>query len=315
MKAEPLARLRAWVEGLVPNDRYLQAGRSVIAAAQICSLLFITDDVAFTAAERAAGPCASPWSAIWCSDSRITGGTIVARALSLIVLAAVMMGFKPRWTCIPHFLVSLSMAMAFTVNTGGERVATIITALVIPVCVSDGRSWAWIAGPHSGDRRSPSAGSAAAAVLTIRAQLSIVYLVAAVSKTVTPGWGTGGWLQSVFLDPTFGLPPIVLTPMLPVIENRVVMVVLEVAVVVGELIIAAGVCGNRTLRSVALLVGLGLHASIGLLMGLPAFGAIMVGGLLVARGGCRPPTHARELPDPDADAVLDHPGSLPRMTT
>ncbi|MEU8819350.1 HTTM domain-containing protein [Actinoplanes sp. NPDC048796] len=287
-----MTRLRAWATSFSPIDRYVQAGRSVLAAAQICNLVFITDDVAFTAAERPAGPCASNWLSIWCADMSVTGGTGLARALSLITLAAVMLGFKARLTCIPHFVVTLSIALAFTVNTGGERVATIVTALLIPICLADDRSWAWAAAPHPRPARRED-GAAAAAILTIRIQLAVVYIVASLTKVVTPGWGTGGWIQSVLLDPTFGMPSMILTPLLPLVENHLVMTFIEVGVVAAELIIAAGICGNRRMRLLALMLGLALHSSIGVLMGLPAFSLAMLGSLLVACAGSRQDTRSR----------------------
>ena len=287
MNTEPSTHAKAWAARLAPSDRYVQAGRSVIAVAQICNILLITDEVAFTAPQQPAGPCASNWLSIWCVNSWLTGGTSIARVLSLLILVSVVIGFKPRWTCLPHFVVSLSLAMAFTVNTGGERVASTITALLVVVCLADDRTWAWGRTPLSRADRAGFAGAAAAAVLTIRGQLAVIYLVAAATKVVTPGWGTGGWLQSLLLDTTYGVPPSVLRTVVPIVENQSFLIFLEISVVAVEVAIAIGVCGTRRMRSVALVLGLLLHASIGVFMGLPAFALTMIGSLLVARGGSR----------------------------
>jgi antimicrobial peptide system SdpB family protein len=118
-------------------------------------------------------------------------------------LGLVATGFAPRWLCIPHWYVSFSIASTMPLINGGEQVAEILTALLIPMCLGDTRWWHWA---------KPTAispvwrGSAYAAHVVLRIQVVIIYAEAALSKLAHPAWRHGTAVPILLNDPANGLP-------------------------------------------------------------------------------------------------------------
>jgi antimicrobial peptide system SdpB family protein len=262
------------------RGRPLSAGRCLLAVATLSELLFTADAGLFGSEPR----CSAISSiSLWCVSAAITHTMLLARVLSIAVLLLVVSGYRPRWTCVPHWYVAFSLFSSMPLPNGGDGAAAIVTMLVIPICLGDERVWQWgkpVRLPSPGWR-----GSAVAAHLVIRVQVVIVYLVAAVSKISDPAWRHGVAMYYVFNDQEFGI-PIHSWPLIAELANWGLLIqVLSWSVIVLQLFIAVGAVGPRRLRFTALLAGVSLHLATILVMGLPSFGLTMICLLLIGYGG------------------------------
>lgn len=272
--------------GFEPRGLPLALGRSALALATLTVILFCPDDglFAYTPAYPDGVRCAGVAGlSLWCVMGAHGWALHLDRTLALAVLAVTASGWRPRWTCVPHWYVSFSLAESMTLPNGGEIVAQIATLLLIPVCLADRGRWQW----HRPSTPLPATwrGAAYAAVLTVRAQAAIIYTVAAVSKLREPAWRRGTAMYAVLHDPAYGLPAGVLRHAGAVAGSVPFIAVLTWTVPLVETAIAIAVLGTGRARRLGLVLVVLLHGAIILTMGLVSFGLIMIGLVLVVCSG------------------------------
>ncbi|QFZ21313.1 hypothetical protein [Saccharothrix syringae] len=278
-----LARIGRAAEHHDPRGLPLAFGRSALAAAQLAVLAANSDRVLFHSTVtwdcdgvRAPG--------LWCLTGTAGPGAVLARAVAVVVLVAVLVGFRPRWTCVPHWYVAFSFAADATATNGGDRVTQVATALLVPLCLGDDRVWQWgaVRGPLPPHWR----GAALAGLLGIRVQLCLMYLAAAVSKLGDPEWRRGTALHLVLHDPDYGASASVRDALGPVLGSYWLMALATWAVIAAQLVLAVTVLGGPAARRAALVLGTALHVAIGVVLNLPAFGLAVIALLVV---GCAAP--------------------------
>jgi antimicrobial peptide system SdpB family protein len=231
-------------------------------------------------------------TSLWCIVGSGTHAMLTGRLLAIAVLVAVASGYRPRWTCVPHWYVTFSMASSMTLPNGGDQVAQIVCMLLIPVCLGDRRTWQWR--PSAVPLPPTWRGASYAALMTVRAQTSIIYGTAAVSKLRFRRWRDGTALYSIAFDPSYGMPLALRRLVQPAFRSYPLLATMTWAAVAAELAIAALVlCGWRVRRWASALA-VPLHIGIAVTMGLVSFGVVMIALVAIAYTG-KPP--ARELRD------------------
>lgn len=269
------AGLRARAETFEPRGTPLAVARSLLALASLSVVLTTPDRGLFaaSAAQPTGMRCAGVRAAgLWCLAAQ-AHSLYTARLVTVVVLVAVAIGLSPRWTCVPHWYVTFSLGTATTVANGGESAGRIATALLIPLCLGDGRRWQWSApGPLTPTWR----GAGYAAHLVLRLQVAVIYLCAAGGKLAVPAWRDGSYLAQVFTDPYYGLPQPVRAVLGPVLLAAPVVAVLTWGTIVGELAIAASMAAAPGTRRRALAVAILLHGGITVMVGLVSFGLVMI---------------------------------------
>lgn len=274
-----------------PRGSALAFGRSMIAAGGLLVLLFSPDSALFNDLVRQPN---GMWcsgvraSALWCLAGSSDHGLMLSRVVSIAVLLLVVSGFSPRWTCIPHWYVTFSLASASPTANGGDSIAQIAAMLLIPVCLGDGRKWQW--SPPDSTLPPVWRGSAAAAMLGIRGQIVVIYVTAAASKLMDPFWRNGTALRYVAEDPLGGFPDPILHLLDPLFDVAPLLALTTWSVIGVQVLIAASIAmsSNRCASRIALALGVCLHLTIGALMGLLTFGLIMIGLLIVGSAPNRP---------------------------
>lgn len=216
---------------------------------------------------------------MWCAVGTSNKGLLIGETVSVIVLLAVAVGYRPRWTCVPHWYVTVSFGMSVTQPWGGDAAASIATLLLIPILLGDDRSWQWTR-PTTGMALRWQ-GAAYAAWWLIRIQVAVIYIDAAVSKLTVSQWRNGTAMYAVFDDPSTGMPQALRGLAAPLLHQDVVMRALTIAVPLMELAIACCALGGRALRKRAVLLGLLLHGGIAVMMGLVEFAAVMISVVLL----------------------------------
>ena len=202
------------------------------------------------------------------------------RAVGVLVMAAVVSGWRPRWTCLPHWYAAQSVMMTIAPLEGGDQIAAIGTLLLLPNLLTDARRNHW---------RVPSAGSAGVtrrylghtSVPMVRVQVCVVYLHAAVGKMAEAEWQDGTALYYWLSDPVFGVPSWGATATEWVVGTALGVAALTWSTVLVELALALGIVAGPRLRRVLLVLGLGLHGAIAVLLGLMSFAVTMAGALVV----------------------------------
>ncbi|WP_406074385.1 sporulation-delaying protein SdpB family protein [Micromonospora sp. NBC_01638] len=223
---------------------------------------------------------------IWCVTPNLAAG----RWLSVVVLLVVASGWRPRITALPHWYVSWSLVINATVQDGGDQATTVLTLLLMPICLTDPRRWHWkplaSTGAGQDDASAPSVPSLARitarmTLLLIQIQVAVLYLQASVAKLGVEEWANGTALFYWSSHPGYGSPPW-LRPVTDLITHSPFGVVaLTWGTVALEFALALGIVLSPAARRVLLPVGLLFHAAIALDMGLVSFWAAMSGALLL----------------------------------
>ncbi len=200
-----------------------------------------------------------------------------AKLLAIAVLALVIVGWRPRFTALPHWWISYSFAASASMIDGGDQIAATLTLLLLPVALTDRRSSHW-RGTGSGG---PAASIAAqTGWVLIRVQMAVVYLFAAVLKFPNEEWANGTALYYWWRNPTFGAAGL-LHPVTDWIGRTVLVVPLTWSVLVVELCLAAALVAPLRFRRMLLPIGLIFHLGIAVTHGLITFALTMSAALVL----------------------------------
>ncbi|MUN64559.1 hypothetical protein GMA12_15650 [Kocuria sediminis] len=281
-----LAAVDRSVASFDPTSRFVSAGRTVIALAQLTVLWFTPSEKYFVPllGEFVEPQCRTAVDRISLYCFGWGEGHLVETVVASLVLISVVVGVLPRLTAVLHWWVSLSISTSFALVDGGEAVAQVATFFLVLICAGDSRTWQWGARTPPRDRSRLTPVSWAGHI-GLRAQMAYVYLDSSLSKLAVPDWqqgsavyyvlrgeffGAGNWLGRVVADLS-GVPVVALTLTWGTIA-------LEVAIAVLLLV------RNRW-RVIALVLCVLLHLGIVAVVGLWSFGLIMMGAVIVCTAG------------------------------
>ncbi|MGY0235044.1 sporulation-delaying protein SdpB family protein [Longispora urticae] len=282
-----MAAIRQALAAFEPRTVLFGAARSLLALAQLSIFVFSSDLALFSYTTQAPDGfrCDGLRAAsLWCLGSSGSTGLVVTRVLVFAVLVAVAAGYRPRLTCVPHWYVTYSISASVTQTNGGEQVALIMTVLLVPMCLGDGRAWHW--SPPEQLLQPAWRGAAYAGGLTLRVQAAIVYLWAAVAKLTVAEWRDGTAISNIAHHPYHGFLESLQASIPPVFSSQPAVAALTWGTVSVELLIAVLVLGSKRMCWYALLLGIALHLPIAVLMGLPSFSLVMVALLSMLYASC-----------------------------
>jgi len=275
----------------------LAVGRSLLAAAGLLTVLCSPDAALFVdTAETPNGlHCQGVRAAsLWCLAGPSETGRLISRILVVVVLVAVLIGFRPKWTCFPHWYVAFSFAATMPMSNGGDSIAQIATMLLIPLCLGDDRTWQWT--QPTRPLTSRWRGSALAAHLATRAQISLIYGGAVTFKLMDAPWRHGGAMYLVAQHPRYGFPFSLREVLAPALNSYWFVAALSWSVMAVQVVMAVLILGRRKHRVLALVLGTGLHLGIMFLLSLMTFGLVMIALLII---GSASVTRTQQLDRPD----------------
>ncbi|WP_326645822.1 hypothetical protein OG884_14335 [Streptosporangium sp. NBC_01755] len=202
-----------------------------------------------------------------------------AHPVAIAVLAVAASGWRPRFTALPHWWVAVSFQASATIPDGGDQVAAVLTLLLLPIALTDGRAWHWGHPQAVGD---PVTSLVAwSALLVIRVQVAGIYLQSSVAKLGREEWADGTALYYWLSDPLFGGPGWAAGVLEPLRVSSVGVTLLTWGPVAIEFALVMGLVSRRAVRPYLLVAGLTLHTLIGLLMGLGSFALAMFACLVI----------------------------------
>lgn len=200
------------------------------------------------------------------------------RPVAIGILLVVASGWRPRYTALAHWWVTVSFQASATIPDGGDQVAAVLTLLLLPLALTDGRAWHW---QQPGQVRDPTTSLVAwSALLVIRIQVAGIYLQASMAKLGREEWADGTALYYWLGDPMFGSPGWVSALLAPVLAHPVGVTLLTWGSVAVEFALVLGLVARWPARGYLLAAGVLLHSSIALFMGLGSF-ALAMGAALV----------------------------------
>lgn len=264
-----------------PWSPWITGGRSLLAASMLLSLVLTPQEVFFARllsdpqrlqCEGLGGAslfCLLDVDLLW-----------VARWSAVLVLALVATGLLPALTAMPFSYVAFSVVSSGTLIDGGDQVVLVLSLLLMPYSLADWRVNAWVR-PESvtGEIRS----SIAAVMHTlIRIQISVIYLVACVSKLGTPQWPEGTALYYWTRIPGFGAPEWLSGVLYGATSSSLI----SIALTWGTLLVEFGLgvsmlTSERWRLNVLLPAGAVLHIGILFIMGIASFSLAMCAALLL----------------------------------
>ncbi|MFV7236017.1 sporulation-delaying protein SdpB family protein [Flavobacterium sp. ZB4R12] len=200
--------------------------------------------------------------------------------ISVIILTFVMIGIFPKYTCIPHWFVTYSFSITSACNDGGDQVASIITLLLIPICLLDTRRWHW--SKTQSEKTFIARTIATLSYFLICFQIFVIYFFASVGKFKMEEWKNGTAIYYWLTQPLFGatnfykpfIDLILFSPILTTFFNWSVLFL--------ELIIAFSLFStNKKYRGVILIIGITFHFFILLFLGIVTFSITMSACLIL----------------------------------
>lgn len=280
MLSQAVCRFHQWVLSVNPWTNVYGIARSLIALAS--ALTLATNDASALFMQASGMPSAPrcddlAGAGLYCMSPSLD----VLRWISIAVLLVAASGWRPRWTAIPHWYVTWSYFASATILDGGDQIASILTLLVIPIALGDGRRWHWQAPATRTARGTATTLVALASILLVRVQLAFVYAEAAVGKVRVDEWRNGTATYYYLLDPVFGVADWLRPAMEAVLFSSAGVMALTWGTIALEAALFAGLIAARPYRALLLPLGVAFHLGIALFQGLPSFSLTMVAALLL----------------------------------
>lgn len=202
--------------------------------------------------------------------------------MCILILFLVVIGWRPRFTGIPHYYILYSLQNAATAIDGGEQIGTVITLLLIPITLLDGRKWHWLNVPEkTEDVISVYKNVTIYCIwMAIRFQMSFVYIGAAITRLKNIEWKNGTALYYFFNDPMLGIPDGLKSILEPLLTSWFVIIPTWGTTIV-ELVLFAALFSSKKHWKYYLYLGITLHVGIALFLGLFSFSLTMIGCLIL----------------------------------
>lgn len=205
----------------------------------------------------------------------------IGKAISLVVLFAVLIGWRPSITALPFAWVMFSMNAGLTVVDGGDQVAYVLSVILIPISLTDPRRWHWTdttVQQHS--HYSPYRRMVAViGVWMAQVQVSYIYLNACLTKLSSKEWIDGTSVYYWFTHPMLGAPGY-LQPLAELVTfNAFGVSFITWSVLVLEFTLGISMLVRRLFITPLFVGGALFHTGIALLFGLWSFALVMFGAL------------------------------------
>ncbi|MEM4379995.1 MAG: hypothetical protein QXL01_04840 [Thermoplasmatales archaeon] len=260
--------------------------RTLIALATAITLIFNSRWVLFKI-----GPgildvpkCDSLGISLFCL---LNNNLLLAQILCIGVLLVIASGWRPKYTALFHWWISYSFSSSVSIVDGGDHIATILTTLLIPVCLTDERKWHWKKEPYQMDRNGSSITIriksiiAQLTIVAIQVQIAAIYLHAAIAKISVTDWTNGTVLYYWFNHPVFGAPLWLSALLKPIVSSSYLLTYITWGVMLFELCLFSGLFMSKKFKAYFLTCGISFHFGIFLIHGLFTFFLVMAAALIL----------------------------------
>lgn len=193
----------------------------------------------------------------------------VAKLISIIILALVVSGYIPRITGILHWWVSFSFFNSCLVADGGDQITSVLTLLLIPITLMDGRNNHW----NNAIQTSCYKNFTAFILFSImELQVAVVYLQAGIEKPYKVAeWVDGTAIYYWLNHNVYGASPAVLAWMDTLLDYPFIVSLFTWGAILFELLLFGVFFMARNRRVKLLKLVLAFHFTIIIFHGLPSF--------------------------------------------
>jgi antimicrobial peptide system SdpB family protein len=205
----------------------------------------------------------------------------LAYYLTILVLLVVISGYFSRLSSILHFYICFSFVSSTVLVNGGNKISLVLTLLLIPICFLENRKNHWIeeAKPPNFYRDV----GLNIVLLFARLQICYIYFQTFYKKLEVHEWSNGTVLwyylqKQNHFEADSGLRRMILDV---VLYNDKLLVISTWSVLLVELLLALTLFFKQRDRIYLFLLGLLLHLSIAVFLGLFAFAIVMISALLL----------------------------------
>lgn len=206
----------------------------------------------------------------------------IARWIAVAILVVVASGWRPRFTAPLHWWLTFSLATSAVMVDGGDQVSSVLTLLLLPVALTDGRKWHWqTATSQPGLGHELKALVALFALLAIRVQVAGIYFHAAVGKMRVEEWTDGTVLYYWFTDPQFGATGVIRRLIEPLLRHGPTLALMTWGAMLLELSLFMALVMPKKSWKYLLPLGIAFHASIAIIHGLVSFFFAMAAALVL----------------------------------
>lgn len=199
------------------------------------------------------------------------------------ILFLVLIGWRPRFTGIFHWWVAYSIQASAVTLDGGEQVQAVLTLFLIPLTLTDKRKWHW-SNPEKVETNSPkyiySLIIASLTFIAIRFQVSIIYLNAPLAKLKQEEWINGTAVYYFLNDSMLGMPPLMANIFNKILTTSLVVIPTWGTLIVQFLLFTA-LFLPKNKWYIFLVLGILMHSSFAVILGLYSFSFVMFGALLL----------------------------------
>ena len=261
------------------NGIYITGVRSILALSSLCVLLFSPVAGLFPGfhinkiMEGASG-IEKINIFFWFDNIYIPFG------ISIAVLVLVLLGIYPRLVSILHSVVSYSIFYSMLIIEGGDQINSILTFLLIPVCLCDNRIFGW----KNADitiKNLYLSYFVHVNLLVIKVQMALLYLNAGVAKLFQEEWRNGTAVYYWFNDNVFGAPHWQKFLFSFIFTNNLLVSIVNYGVILLELMLFVVLFLSQNDKYRLFIFAFIFHLLIFLTHGLPSFGLSMTAGLVL----------------------------------
>ncbi|MFC0187224.1 sporulation-delaying protein SdpB family protein [Fictibacillus aquaticus] len=254
--------------------------RSIIAFSSMLTLIVNKPELLFKPSSASTNfpICETGYSAFCFAQNDYFYLNII-RWVCVLILALVVIGWRPRVTGILHWYVAYSMQASLVVIDGGEQAASVIAFLLIPVTLTDSRKWHW---QISEDRFNPGIHSKIIAYLSfffIRLQVAIIYFHSTVAKLKNKEWIDGTAVYYYSREKTVGFNAFFDDITHSILASPMVVIPTWGTLLVQIVIFCALFAPKKYWKTI-FIVAVTMHEIFALMLGLISFSIIM-GGILI----------------------------------
>ncbi|MEJ8285675.1 sporulation-delaying protein SdpB family protein [Curtobacterium citreum] len=255
-----------------PYSSSLAIARTLLALSTLLTVLLTPSAALFIGSpDNPDGVVCDAATARWSLFCMAGGATPMTMTLVIVVMVAVLSGYLPAVTAVPHWWVAWSLNIGSPIRDGGDQVAAVLTLLLVPLLLLDRRRSHWSPDRRWSARPWGVRGVAWGVLVIVWVQASVLYANAAIAKFAVAEWANGTALWYWIQEPSFR-PPAAFLWLARVAQDALAgAVIVNYGVLALELLAAALLFVRPGVRRVALPILIAFHISIGVMFGLWSF--------------------------------------------
>jgi antimicrobial peptide system SdpB family protein len=202
----------------------------------------------------------------------------IMKWVGVLALLIVISGYFIRVTSVIHWWIALSFMLGSSLLDGGDQIASIMSFLLIPICLTDNRKNHWFITPA---KQSPANIIAILFIWLVRLQVAVIYLDAAVGKFAVTEWKNGTALYYWLNHSVFGFPDLYKPILDRVLANTFLQPGLTYGVLILELCLFLALTASERYRKILFPIAVGFHFFIILFHGIFSFFFSIAAGLIL----------------------------------